>query len=414
MKNTIPSRSPFMVLVIIALFASQLLTGCMPSTKLQILQPAEFALPDHIEVIATVNRSVPPKKFGNVVEGVLTGETINQDRFGAKNAIDGLTDALTKTPRFEVKHTDLELKGSGNAKLPTPISWTQIEKLCNKYGADALAVLESYDSDTHSFCNERINKSKNSEGVEVITRSFDACMQSRVHLGWRLYDPKTKMILDEFGVTENREWNKSSNDTEAAAMRLLPTKTNSVNLTSFDAGVQYGMRIAPTWVFANRVFYKKGNDGMKKAFRSAMAQDWKGAAEIWRQMVNNPDRKLAGRATYNMALACEAEGKLTSALDWAQKSYTEFNIKRGRQYADEIRQRIQEVEMVRQQMEGTKVEPRNTGPKTRVIPSGTTTTPSGRTAPSGTTTPSSETTSPSGGGSKKRGQTRPQGTIPPN
>ncbi len=50
-----------------------LLSACMKSTSLQVLQPAQFKVPDHIAKIAVVDRSKPSNGWLNVLEGLFTG-----------------------------------------------------------------------------------------------------------------------------------------------------------------------------------------------------------------------------------------------------------------------------------------------------------------------------------------------------
>ncbi len=326
-----------------------ILPGCMSTTQLQVLQPAEFALPDHVESIATINRSLPPRRFGNTVEAIFTGETLHQDRIGANRAITGLTEALMRTPRFNVKHTNIEMVGSGRRQLPPPLSWNEIERICDTYNVDAVAALEAYDSDTDLTCTKRENTRKDKDGNQYIEIDYCTELDARVHLGWRLYDPKSRRIIDEFGVTKRRDWT-GSGSIEAEAYNDLPSKEFGVGETSYSAGLLYGMRIAPTFVYTNRDFYSKGDDRMKMASRYARSQRWKEAAGIWKQVMSGADRKLAGKAAFNMALACEAEGKLDSAKDWASKSYTQFGNKKAKRYLREINHRIFERKMLDEQM----------------------------------------------------------------
>jgi 2-polyprenyl-6-methoxyphenol hydroxylase-like FAD-dependent oxidoreductase len=85
------------------------LNGCMASTQLEVLKPAAFAVQEDIKVLATINRTIPSQKALNVLEGVLTGEAIKQDREGSRAAIAGLAQTLaSQTPRFKVVINHLE------------------------------------------------------------------------------------------------------------------------------------------------------------------------------------------------------------------------------------------------------------------------------------------------------------------
>ncbi len=328
-----------------------LATSCNPTTQIQVLQPAAFTIPDHIETVVTINRSIPPKKFWNTVEGAITGENIGQDKEGARNALNALTHALTQTPRFDVKQSGIEMEGSGNRSLPIPLDWNEVDRICKQYKADALVALEAYDTDVLQNCNPREIKSKDKEGNTVIETRYDAHLSTDVKLAWRMYDPQNQQIIDEFSVAEGLDWEESA-DTHDGAIDLLPHRQFTVNETSSVAGTSYGMRIAPVWINVERTYFKdhKNSPQMEKANRFVKAGKWKTAAAQWQVLINSPDHKLAGKAAYNMAVANEVEGKLSSALDWAEKSYTEFGNGKAKEYINILNRRIMEQERVNQQM----------------------------------------------------------------
>jgi hypothetical protein len=55
-------------------------------------------------------------------------------------------------------------------------------------------------------------------------------------------------------------------------------------------------------------------------------------------------------ASYNMAVACEKRGLLSTALEWAQKSYGDYGNKKARNYVSTIKNRIQDQEILTQQL----------------------------------------------------------------
>lgn len=89
--------------LILTLFVALSLASCMQSTTLRVLQPAQLTVPEHINTMALVDRSNSSNGWVNVLEGLFTGEAIGQDRKSRLEAVSGLTDALTRTPRFQVK-----------------------------------------------------------------------------------------------------------------------------------------------------------------------------------------------------------------------------------------------------------------------------------------------------------------------
>ena len=342
------------IILPIVVFAVILLASCSPTTPLQVLQPAEMVVPDHVQTIVTLDRSKPEKGFENFLEGLITGENIGQDREGRRFALEGLTSALTRTPRFDVKHTGIEKTGSrGGNSFAAPLPWSEVEQLCRDYGGDALVAIETFDSDNSVAYEEERNKRKDEDGNEYTEISYEAELNMAVRIGWRFYDPKSRVILDEFTVIQNAR-DFASDDTKDEALRRLIDQTTITRDVSFDAGAQYGMRIAPVWITVNRPFYDSGkgkfDDEMARAARFARADQWEEAAQIWRNVIRQADAKTAGRAAFNMAVANERKGLLDSALEWAQRAYTDFNNKKARNYIRDLQIRISDQERLKEQM----------------------------------------------------------------
>ncbi|MFZ2900916.1 MAG: DUF6340 family protein [Saprospiraceae bacterium] len=330
------------------------LQSCMHTTTLQVLQPAEMRLPEHISTIATIDRSKPSSGFANVLEGLFTGEGIGQDRRGRLKSLDGLTHSLTRTPRFQVKPTDIELEGTktGNQMAP-PLPWEEVESICSRYGADAVLAIESYDSDIGVFTSTYQEKYKDKEGVQRTRTRYQAQANLNVTIGWRLYDSKTRTIEDEFSVYLSDSYS-ATGDTESRAKSSLADPAYRAFELSYRVGQKYGMRIAPVFVNVQRSFFSKGKgdykEEMSRASRLADSGNWEEAMEIWTGLVSRADMKTAGRAAHNIAVAHERIGLLEEALSWAEKAWTSYGNKSSRNYMGVLRQRIEDDRRVRSQM----------------------------------------------------------------
>lgn len=331
------------------------LSGCSTSqTMLEVLQPSQIVLPDHIQTIAVLDRSKPEKGFANFVEGLFSGENLSQDREGRQQAVIGLTEALSRTPRFTVKSTAVEMTGSKTgAQMPPPLPWSEIEALCQRYGAQAIAAIESYDTDANIMHSSSQSKVKQKDGTETVRISYTAQRTLRVNVGWRLYDPKVRAVLDETIITDFNEDRGYGNTQQAATNNL----TNAYNVTrkiSATIGEKYGMRIAPVWTMVSRTFYNTakgaGQEPMERADRFVKSGDWDEAANIWRGLVDSADPKTAGRAAHNLALAAERKGNLPGALEWAKKAYSQYGNKASKPYQDILTQRIYDQDRLNYQL----------------------------------------------------------------
>jgi hypothetical protein len=100
-----------------------------------------------------------------------------------------------------------------------------------------------------------------------------------------------------------------------------------------------------------RDYYVKGTNNFKVARRKAQLGKWDEAGELWKKETTNPGAKIAGRACYNMAIINEINGDLPLAVEWAQKSYEDFNNKLALDYVRILENRIYKSELVKIQEE---------------------------------------------------------------
>jgi len=91
-------------------------------------------------------------------------------------------------------------------------------------------------------------------------------------------------------------------------------------------GKSFGTKMIPSWKPVDRMYYQSKNPQMIQAEKYAKNQDWLNAAEIWNRQTKNKNEKIAAKACYNLALACEMEGKYDLAIDWLNhKTLTKYN-----------------------------------------------------------------------------------------
>jgi len=337
--------------LIAVLFVSLLFGSCTSSLRLNVLQPAAVNVHPDIKSIAIANRTKPQNKASNIIEGVLTGEGLFQDRSGIEKALGGLVNTLQNSPRFKVVMTDVYLQGSGaGVVFPNPLDWKEVEEICKKYNTDVLCTIETYDSDTRVLTNKNITRRKGSDGKEYNVVEFIATQTVSVQLGFRLYDPVDKTIIDQFHFTEQNNWT-SKGANEMQAVGGLINRSAASDQVSNSAGVKYAIRISPTWVWVTRVFYSKGgHEKMKTAGRFAKANNWKEARAIWMGL-QGEKRKTAGKAAYNIAVSYEYEGNLEEAKKWASTAYSNFGNKKGRSYVYILERRMADVKRLEGQMQ---------------------------------------------------------------
>ena len=318
----------FPCLMIIMLCLSS--CGSSGYVHLNYPQAPQVFLPEGAHKIAVVNRSLTKEsdKQSETMEAIRTGEIAGSDRLASDEAIKGVFDGIQNKSHINIVLPDtMRIYGTGTRQTPDKLPWEKVDAICKTSNADVLLVLENFDS------NSDILRTAVVEQVSsVITTGKPSArlpVQARVNVRsyWRLYDPYTKTISDQFQQTYYMDFN---------LVNSLPP-SNALQETAYAAGLNYIERFLPSYYRVKRDMYKKGKGSDKYRFeagwRSAEVAKWQDAMAIWKGIVENGNRKSAGRAALNIAVSYEVLGDTESALQWAQRAYRDYGDKLSRDYA---------------------------------------------------------------------------------
>ena len=324
---------------------------------LQVLVPAEVSIDNRIKHIGIVNRTIPHKrrKIVNFLEGFISGESIMADRIGAEHCLDGLAEKLNNSPGFNaVIIRGVSLRGTGTRSFPPPLPWRQVESICRRYRIDALIVLETFDSNISYRIDKRmvkrkVKKKNSKRKITVKVPKYYGNLHIDVNSGWKIYYPGSRSIVDANVYSDRRAWS-AEGYSKKEVRKNLPRKREAINLAGYNSGVQYGIRISPTWLNVNRSYYVKGSPELKEAYRYVRTDDWDNAVIIWKRILADPDPELAGKAAYNIAVAAEVSGNLQKALKWAGESYRKYGNKSALKYIRIIRVRIEDEARLKEQL----------------------------------------------------------------
>lgn len=322
------------------------LTGCGGTRHIYFNAqvPAPYSIPHNIESLAIIDRSVPEKEELNILEGVLTGEGIRQDKLATQIVIDGLDQSLSNSSRYSVIRTTEKMKGSGSGQtFPSPLDWNKVEELCKKYEADAIVSLETYDSD---FIVTNGTRKKGESGIEIFARGV-----ATVNCGFRMYEPKQKDIVDQYHFSHAERW-ETGGGSVMAAVGALMNKNAAIKEASFAAGIVYGERITPSWIRINREYFRKSKRDpyLAEGARMMEVNDWDRAIEALTVAVENGHWKTRGRAAHNLAVVYEILGNLEEAKIWASEAWGKYGNKRSRDYGYQLTRRINEQRVLEDQL----------------------------------------------------------------
>jgi len=316
-----------------------LLSGCGAARiSFDVPVPAALSLPDEVKSVTIINRSVPGNPEANMLEGLLTGEGLEQDSSSTLFVLRGLDETMRNSGRFRVVRAPGSLSGSGiGNSLPLPLQWDMVDELCGRYKTDALIALESYDSD---FIITSAGAGNNL--LDVHARGLVT-----VNCGFRLYHPAGRRIVDEFMYSHKSEWGAGGIPVLAAADALI-NKKKAVENASLEAGTMYGRRLIPGRVYVSRDYFKKGkgNNELATGARMMELNDWNKAIASLREALQSGKRKVRGRAAHNLAVIYEILGDLYQAKEWTTAAWGRYKEKKSREYGYILTRRIHEIELL--------------------------------------------------------------------
>ena len=302
------------------IIASTLFSSCSKYGYVSLKYPtAPYAvLPDNIHNIAVVNRSLTKKENKKpIIDAILTGEIGGSDKEASDEAIKGVFDRINGWRHISIiipPHT--RLYGTGTRETPEILDWKVVKSICDSSNADALLVLENFDSNS-GIVADNINNQVNAVLTGNAPPRPIVQVRMNVESFWRLYDPSTQKIIDEY---------KSTNFINYDGGVLAIPPPEALLQTAYASGEQYIQRFLPGYYYVKREMFKRGKGSEKyeflKGFRRSEVADWQGASEVWLELTKSKRRKNAGRACLDMAVACEVLGKTNDAFMWARPHYT--------------------------------------------------------------------------------------------
>lgn len=324
-------------------FTSCITLNQTKTTQIEVMRPGIINFPENIKTVAIINsysdneefkyldRSIQTSEYSNPHESVFTeyDKSITY-RYLTNTCVDALVQALKKEGYFKKVLNYRDSLAYLNQKEKAGIN---SEYLFKKTKADACIFLEKFNFDIEDL-----------DRFEHVT--------NKVLLTWSIVH---KMDTLSFTCNQRDTLYFEESDFPKEMPDNLKMKMVTNNSAIF-LGKYFCSKILPSWNPVNRLYYSSGNYLMGRAEILLKNNDWLGAAKIWSKLTKSKNMELVAISTFNLALACEMEGKLDAATDWLIKSYS-FNFKnsyvhriRCQQYINTIAKRQKDIDRLNQQI----------------------------------------------------------------
>ena len=300
--------------------------------QVNVPKPILVQLPADIKRIVIVD-----KTQGNALtamEGILTGEMIGVDKILSQECITGLTNPFLKYSNIQVtRHTErLKSENKTSTGFGTTMPWNQVEEIAKDNNADALFVLEFFDSDL----TVRDVTSPNNIGT-VLFRGY-----TKVSVGLRIYLPKTKSLFYENDFTYSNFYGETA-VSKALLIAKLTYGTDALKNASYQLGSRIAKRFVSYKTWEDRAIFKGKSSLTQKAERLILANEYDDAiALLENAFVNEKDEKVKAAIAHNLGYCNEINGDLQQSKKWLSASFVISGNKKTQNYLEVINRRIEE------------------------------------------------------------------------
>ena len=291
--------------------------------------PAERTQLQGKQRILVVNNALTqPQDFGHST--ILDGENKGNVEIDLSRSVlyclFATTQTMESTGEFDaVELMDISQNHSANYYTRTPLTFSQAERLCTDYQADALLTLNQlvlYDI-VESFPTD--------EGT------YYAYLQAYAQSHWTIhYAGQTREAT--FTQADTLLWESQLHYTRAQSLSDLPSRQEALLYLARELGNRMGSSFAPSWQTTRRYIYELPD--LQAGLDAFRLQRWNSAINQWLTIVDSKDKKAAACAAANIAIAYEMLGDYASACDYAQRASRLFGAWKtayGRQQQVNIR-----------------------------------------------------------------------------
>lgn len=181
--------------------------------------------------------------------------------------------------------------------------------------------------------------------------NFLAIETVHIYAAWGIYDLQKEELLAFYAKNDTINWTHDVANLRQAK-RFLPPRKDAVFNAADLAATRFAGFLVPHWIEVERMYYRSGQVELRKTEAMVEENNWLEAAKIWKANTENPNKAIAAKSMFNLALASEIFGDLDAAIDWAVKSFYVLNQKNEihalncRNYIQILGQRKYDIEQI--------------------------------------------------------------------
>lgn len=311
----------FLVCELVGLAACRT-TSNLSFIQIEMMKPAQFTLSGDVTNIAIFKRDLfqtdtIPFKYHDLSKHIDLTDSLVHYRDLSNKCVAELANSLIQSGKFlkVVNYSD-----TMNLLFASKYSSFNYNELHNKTGADVCIFLDNFYLKDHIIKKNAINL-----GQEIYNRFPEFKGSTKLES----IEPSLIWIISFYGnptVFECKQPEKLF-----YGNNLYPTLFDNdenhrllLNTVAEYLGNTFTEKLIPSSQKVERTYYSSKNVRMQKGEKYLKEGDWLKAAEIYKKETKNKNQNIAAKATYNMALICEMEGKVDAATDWLDRSHSVY------------------------------------------------------------------------------------------
>jgi hypothetical protein len=299
------SSNILLIIVVAAIgFCSCTITGRVGSMNIEIMKPGIFRLPDSIRTVSVFRRDALQSDtflVAYIDENRVKIDSLTKYSELSNKCVDALTGYLREKSSFSKVRN---YRDSLNYLFRDPNRVYSNHDIINLTKSDMCVFLDFF------HLNNSLIKTEN----ETYFLSVPA-------IRWTIAYKNDSNNIYYYTQRDTLIFR----DKEFATLRMKESQTRvAMSRGAKMQGEFFGTKIIPDWIQVSRLYYKSGNPQMVQAEKMALKGDWRSAARIWNKQAANKNKNIAAKAKFNMALACEMEGRPDLAISWLSKTYNEY------------------------------------------------------------------------------------------
>lgn len=284
----------------------------MHKLTVDVYSPPAIELPPDVRGIVVTSRYVPASgDYEAVQHGYFDSvDSVKWDLSRYYTQV--FANTLDSTDRY-ISKTDFNLRmlRNNNDTLPEPLPWVGLTKIVEQKRAPGLAILQGFDI---------LEDDVSIEASPETEAAYKAIKKIEVIAAWRILQPERRRLIDENIYSFSREFFGIGASPEEAAANL-PGDIEMKKQACKYAAEQYASLIIPGADNVERDYYRDGDPKLIEAHEAILEGNWGTAESKWTFLAyRSEDDEVKAKASYNMALFCEKDGRLNQALGFARKA----------------------------------------------------------------------------------------------